>query len=108
MNRNDEGAVVYNVTTKASRAIADQWLSWLKKEHIPDIIGTGCFTYATILQLIEVDESEGLTYAVQYHAESKTLYNRYIETFAESMRKKAIEKWGDQFISFRSVLRVVN
>lgn len=105
---NDEGAVIYNVTTKVSRPVAIPWLQWLKDEHIPDIIATGCFTHATVLQLVEADETDGPTYATQYHAESKALYNRYIEVFAESMRKKAIDKWGDQFISFRSVLRVVN
>jgi hypothetical protein len=105
---NDEGAVVYNVTTKVDRRVATQWLQWLKQEHIPDIIATGCFTHATILQLIDVDETDGPTYAIQYHAESKALYNRYIEIFAEDMRKKVTDKWGDQLISFRSVLRVVN
>jgi hypothetical protein len=100
--------IIYNVTTQVDHSIAAAWLRWLKEEHIPDIIATGCFTNATILRLIEVDETTGLTYAVQYHAERKALYNRYIEMFAEVMRKKAIAKWGDQFISFRSVLEVVN
>lgn len=104
---NAEG-IIYNVTVQVNTGIANAWLHWLKEEHIPDIIATGCFTNAAILRLIEVDETPGPTYAVQYHAESKALYNRYIETFAEAMRKKAIEKWGDQFIAFRSVLQVVN
>ncbi len=102
------GAVIYNVTTQVSHSIANAWLQWLKEEHIPDIIATGCFTNAIILRLVEVDETHGPTYATQYHAESKELYNRYIENFAENMRKKAVEKWGDQFIAFRSVLEVVN
>ena len=103
----DEG-IIYNVTTQVNHSIADAWLKWLKEEHIPDILSTGCFTHATILRLVEVDESPGPTYAIQYNATNKTLYNRYIEVFAETMRKKAIAKWGDQFIAFRSVLQVVN
>ena len=104
----EAGSIIYNVTTQVAGNIATSWLQWLKQEHIPDIIATGCFTNATILRLIEVDETPGPTYAIQYHAESKALYNRYIEAFAEEMRKKAIAKWGDQFIAFRSVLQVVN
>ncbi len=100
--------IIYNVTTQVNHSIANAWLKWLKEEHIPDILSTGCFTNATILRLIEVDESPGPTYAIQYHATTKALYNRYIEVFAEPMRKKAIAKWGDQFIAFRSVLQVVN
>ncbi len=99
---------IYNVTTKVTPTIQQQWLQWIKEEHIPDIINTGCFTNATILQLLEVDDSEGPTYAVQYFAESKSQYNFYIEKFAPLMRQKAIEKWGDQFIAFRSIMHVIN
>jgi Domain of unknown function (DUF4286) len=100
--------LIYNVTIKIDHSITDSWLAWLKDEHIPDIINTGCFTHATILRLLEVDETEGPTYAVQYHAESKALYNRYIEKFSEEMRKKGTGKWGNKFIAFRSVMQVVH
>lgn len=100
--------IVYNVTVKTESAIAADWLNWLQEEHIPDIINTGCFTHATILRLLEVDETDGPTFAVQYHAESKALYNRYIQKFADEMRKKAAEKWGQKIIAFRSVMEVVH
>jgi hypothetical protein len=100
--------IIYNVTIKVDHSIAAPWLIWLKEEHIPDIINTGCFTHAVILRLMETDETEGPTYAVQYHAESKSLYNMYIEKFADEMRKKGTDKWGNKFIAFRSVMQVVN
>ncbi|MBP6215344.1 MAG: DUF4286 family protein [Chitinophagaceae bacterium] len=100
--------IVYNVTIKVNHSIVTDWLTWLKEEHIPDLIGTGCFSHATILHLIEADDEEGITYAVQYHAECKGLYNRYIEKFADEMRKKGMEKWGNQFIAYRTVMQVVN
>lgn len=99
---------IYNVTTKVNHSIATAWLIWLKEEHIPDLINTGCFTKAVILHLMEADDEEGITYAVQYHSESRSFYNRYITTYSDAMRKKAMEKWGNQFISFRSVMQVVN
>ena len=100
--------IIYNVTIKVHESIKTEWLQWLKEEHIPDLIKTGCFSNAVILKLMEVDESEGPTYAVQYHAESKALYNIYIEKFAASMKQKSFSKWGDKFIAFRSVMQVVN
>lgn len=100
--------IVYNVTTKVTHQIASKWLEWINQEHIADIVATGCFTHAIVLRLIEVDDSEGPTYAVQYYSPDKSLYNKYIQEFAEALRKKAFDKWGDQFISFRSVLEVVN
>lgn len=100
--------IIYNVTIKVHESIKQDWLQWLKEEHIPDIINSGCFTHAVILRLIEVDDSEGPTYAVQYYAESKGLYNNYIENHSAQMRQKGFDKWGDKFIAFRSVMQVVN
>jgi len=100
--------IIYNVTTKVDKAIQDEWLNWLKEEHITDILNTGCFTKANILRLLETNDTEGPTYAIQYHAESKALYNIYIEKYAVIMRQKSIDKWGGQFIAFRSVMQVVN
>lgn len=100
--------IIYNVTTKVSHPVAAAWLEWIKTEHIPDLVSTGCFTHAVILHLTEADDGEGQTYAVQYHAESRALYNRYIEQYADEMRKKAITRWGDQVISFRTLMQVVD
>jgi len=100
--------IIYNVTIKVTHSIADDWLVWLRDEHIPDILNTGCFTDARVLRLMEVDESDGPTYAVQYHAESKALYNRYIQEYATGMRNKGMDKWGDKFVAFRSVMQIVH
>ena len=100
--------IIYNVTIKVQDSIHEEWLSWLREEHIPEIINTGCFTHANIMELLEINTSEGPTYAVQYIAESKALYNLYIENYSAEMRQKAFAKWGDQFIAFRSVMRIVN
>ncbi|MEP7238617.1 MAG: DUF4286 family protein [Ferruginibacter sp.] len=100
--------IVYNVTIKVTNAIHNNWLQWLKEEHIPEVLQTACFTHAAILRLLEVDDTEGPTYTAQYFAESKGLYNNYIENHAAIMRQKSFDKWGDQFIAFRSVMQVVN
>jgi hypothetical protein len=100
--------IVYNVTTKVANDIAENWLHWIKEEHIPDIISTGCFTHANVFKLLETDDGEGPTYTVQYFAESKSLYNSYTEMFAAAMRQKAFDKWGNKFIAFRSLMQVIH
>jgi len=104
----EKSMIVYNVTTKVSHPISQSWLQWIKEEHIPELINTGCFTQATVLELLEIDDSEGPTYVVQYFANSKSLYNNYMEKYADAMRQKTFAKWGDQFIAFRSVMQVIH
>src|SRR5205809_7128998 len=95
---------IYNVTIKADAHIADAWLQWMASEHIPQIMRTGCFTDHRIVRLLDIDDSEGPTYAIQYHAASRADYNRYIELHAAQLRKASFDKWGDRFIAFRSLM----
>jgi len=101
------GGLIYNVTVKVETQIADAWLQWLLNEHIPSVLKTKCFTDYKVVRLLEVDDSEGPTYAIQYYAESKADYNRYIELHASAMRKQSFEKWGEQVISFRSLMEII-
>jgi hypothetical protein len=100
--------IIYNVTIKVHNSIHNDWLQWLKEEHVLDIMQTNCFSQYRIMKLLEIDDTEGPTYAIQYFAESKSLYNNYIEKFASEMRNRSFAKWGDKFIAFRSVMQIVD
>jgi Domain of unknown function (DUF4286) len=99
--------IIYNVTINVTWAIHDQWLQWMKEVHVADVIRTGKFFDYKILRLLEVDETEGPTYAIQYYAKNKEDYYEYIKEFSAPMRKKGADLWGNQFIAFRSVMQVV-
>ena len=99
--------IIYNVTVKVEAAIAAPWLAWMLNEHIPDILATECFFDYTVVKLLDIDETEGPTYAIQYHARSKADYNRYLEFHAAEMRKRSFDKWGERFIAFRTLMEVV-
>lgn len=99
---------IYNVTVKVDWKIHNEWMQWMQDVHIPEILGTGCFEKHQILRLLEIDETNGPTYAFQYHAMSKALYNRYVELYAPALKRKTIDKWGNQFIAIRSLMEVVN
>lgn len=99
--------IIYNVTTRVDPVIAGEWLTWLREEHVPEVLATGCFTEATILHLLETDEADGPTYAVQYRAINREQYGQYIRLHASTMRQQTLAKWGQQMIAFRSVLEVI-
>ena len=88
--------------------IAPDWLKWLKGEHIPEILATGCFTEAVVFDLLEPYDGEGVTFVVQYKTESRENYERYMKEYAETMRQKSFSAWGNRFIAFRSLLKVIH
>ena len=98
---------IYNVTTNVSWNIHEAWLEWMLNEHMPALLRTNCFVRCQLLKLHEQDETEGPTYIAQYFAESKALYNRYIELYANNFREEYLNRWGDNFIAFRTLLEVI-
>lgn len=99
---------IYNVTVQVEKAIAEQWLEWLQSEHIPELMSTGCFSHCQIVKLLDVDESEAITYAIQYYSSSRELIDKYVTEFAGAIRKRNSEKWNDRFVAFRTIMEVIN
>ena len=77
------------------------------EEHMPALIKTNCFAVSQLLKLHDQDDGEGPTYVAQYFAESKALYNRYIELYADKLQQEAINKWGDNFVAFTTLLETI-
>lgn len=99
--------IIYNVTVKVSVAIKDSWLEWMKLVHIPEIMGTGLFHDYRICRLLEQDDSDGPTYAVQYWTDTLENYYTYLQELAPRFRQKSFDMFGDQFVAFRTVMQVV-
>jgi hypothetical protein len=100
--------IVYNFTIKIHPAIENAWLQWQQQEHIPEIMASGQFTEYKMFRLLEQDETDGLTFVVQYFAPTMENYLTFIEEFAPVLQQKAFDKWGNRFIAFRTVMQVVN
>ena len=99
---------IYNVTVKVEWPVHESWVAWIQQEHMQEVVDTGCFYKSQLLRLLDQDDDEGPTYSVQYFAESRSDYQRYIDDHATLMRQKVYDKWGDQVIAFRSLMQIVS
>lgn len=100
--------ILYNVTVKVNHGIHDEWRRWMLETHIPEVMATGLFTEYQFSQLLEVDDADGPTYAIQYLAPSREAYQVYQSHFAPRLQAAHRERFQDQCLSFRSVLKVVD
>jgi hypothetical protein len=99
--------ILYNVTVKLMTSIEKDWLQWMREEHISEVLGTGLFNEARLWKMMDMEEEDGVTYAVQYTADSIEQYRTYVEVHAAAMRQKGIDKWGERFIAFRTLMERV-
>lgn len=99
---------IYNVTSLVPTDIHSEWLNWMRTDHIPRVIATGLFSHHRILRLRDTDESDGVTYAVQYFCSSREAYDLYLSKHSTSLRRDATEKWSEGVVSFRTLMEVIN
>jgi hypothetical protein len=99
---------IYNISIKVTHSIHKAWLQWMQEVHIPAIMETNCFVKYTFAKLLDIEEEDGLTYSCQYEANTKADYNRYITVHSQKLRDDSMQKWGNQFIAFRTLMQVVN
>jgi hypothetical protein len=99
--------IVYNVTVKVEHEINAAWVAWLKNEHADEVVNTGYFTGYKFFKVLVDDESDGITYSIQYSCESMSNYFDYLEKCAPAMREKGKALWGEKFVAFRTILREV-
>lgn len=98
---------IYNVTVNIQEDVHDKWVEWMKNEHIPDMLNTGKFTKALMTKVMVNEEMGGITYSVQYTAESKQMLERYYAEDAKELRGKTAPFEG-KFVAFRTELEIIS
>lgn len=99
--------IIYNVTVNIDLSVHDEWMEWMRIEHIPEVMRTGFFTHNRMMRLLNEENNNGVTYAIQYSCNSLNDYETYRERFAPALQKKHAEKFKDKFVAFRTLLEVV-
>lgn len=99
--------VVYNITVKVESAVATAFIAWMQEEYMPLVISTGNFESGRLLRLLETDDSDGPTYAVQFTAPSAASYREYRNRHAENHQQIIGQKWAGRYVSFSSVMELV-
>ena len=100
--------IIYNVTSNIDESIHHQWLTWMKEEHIPQILATGKFEKATLVRVLVEEEMGGVTYSVQYRTSSRAALEAYYKEDAPKLRSEALKKFADKVLAFRTELEIVD
>ena len=99
--------IVYNVTVKIDLSVHDLWIKWMKEEHIPRVMETGCFVDHKVYRILQEDETEGISYAFQYFANNITDYFNYQKNFAAALQKQSLDLFPGKYSAFRTILKEV-
>ena len=99
--------IVYNVTVKVDLDIHEMWVRWMKEDHIPQVLETGCFTDHKFYRIMEENQSDGMTYAIQYFTPELSKYFDYQNNHAPALQKEMKDTWPDKYAAFRTLLKEI-
>ena len=98
--------IIYNVTVSVEENVKNDWLNWMKTEHIPEVMACGIFTKAQINRVIVQDDSDN-TFAIAYTCSSMKELHQYQIKFASELQKKHDKKFKEKAIAFRTLMEVI-
>jgi hypothetical protein len=98
--------ILYNVTVSIDPAIAEDWVNWMRSNHIPDVMATGCFVESRISR-VHGEEEGGETYAITYLSPSQEKMDEYQQQHAPVLQKDHSERYAGKFAAFRTILSVI-
>jgi len=98
--------IIYNVTCNVETQISEEWMSWMKEVHIPEVMKCGIFTVCQINKVL-ISNEEGETFAVQYSCPTMKDLHNYQVNFSTSLQKKHSDRYGTKVVAFRTLLEVI-
>jgi hypothetical protein len=96
--------LLYNITIGIDKEVEQEWLHWMKTQHIPEVMDTNLFLNFKMYKVLQDDEEGTTSYSVQYFAESLDHVNLYFEKFAPSLLEKLRLRFKDKHVAFMTLL----
>jgi hypothetical protein len=98
--------IIYSVTISIEAGLESEWLDWMNKVHVPDVLRTGCFLECCFYKVIGAEGDEP-TYVLQYSSRSLEEYHRYRDNFAPAIQKDHTDRYAGKFRGSRQVLEEI-
>ena len=99
--------IIYNVTVNVDESIHEDWVNWMQKIQVPEVLATGKFTRALMSEVLVKEDLGGVTYSIQYTCDSSELLLKYYQEDAQRLRDAAFKKFGNKFGAFRTEMKIV-
>jgi hypothetical protein len=96
--------MMYCITIRIAEHRHDEWLTWMRDVHVPDVLATQCFRAAWLMK----PEGGSLgDYRVYYDATDAATFAVYQRDFAPTLQVDHSERFAGDFAASREILGVI-
>ncbi len=100
--------ILYNVTVKIDLDIEDTWLAWVKENFIRKILDTNLFIDSKIFKLLNESDNDGVTYALQFYANSITEIDIFLNNYVQSIAEEHRQLFKNKHVAFMTLLEEID
>lgn len=99
--------ILYNITINVTPDIEEDFITWMRDIHIPEVLETGIFHEHKFLRLLHDSEDGSINYCIQYFTDTMEQMMKYEKEHASALRAKTKERYQDRAVSFRTLLESI-
>ncbi|HWD86483.1 MAG TPA: DUF4286 family protein [Mucilaginibacter sp.] len=99
--------LIYNETFIIDDAIVDDWLRWIRDNHIPSVLGTGSFDGYKLYTVLD-SPNEGITYCLQFQTTSVERYSDFYYKQMEAIHAAHNVRFEERFALFHTLMEGVD
>lgn len=95
---------LYNVTIGIDKDVEQEWLQWMKNDHIPKVMSTGLFVENRIYKVLHDQGEETVSYSIQYFAKAIDQVTLYFDKYAPQLIEEHRIRYRDKHVAFMTLL----
>ncbi len=99
--------MLYVVIIAVENSRREEWVRWMRDEHIGHVLDTGCFNDATFVRDKDADTPTHSGYRILYRASDMQAFERYQREFGPALRDDHVRRFGGCTTARRELLPVV-
>ena len=99
--------LLYNVTLIVEETVSEEFLNWMEHTYIPSAIEPNLFVSNRLLKVVD-SPNEGITFCLQFVAENREDYQKYIEEVAPQVEAQLNTKFANKFLSFSTLMEFLD
>lgn len=100
---------LYDITIAIDPSVEEEWLQWMHKEHIPEVMDTGKFTEQGLFRVVASGQGENLTsYSMKFYGENMKELQLYADIHTPELQQKINQRWPDKLTAFRTKVESID
>ena len=92
--------ITYQVKISVDARIEEDFIQWMKTQHVPDVIATGLIKS---FQILQPQIGEEHCYYFHYHFTNQQDFDQYTKVFGPKLKADVLERYPNQFEAQRQV-----